>query len=1040
MPCNYRFRAIILLAIVATASSVTGQIKPAGDAPPLLSPEQSAARFKVSPGFRIELVASEPLLADPTCIAFDEHGRMLACELHGYNLEGYLDIVELNKTGQLDKQVRRIRASGEIMEEAKRHQIGKLKLLTDTDGDGRMDKADVWADDLPTCYGIIPARGGVIVVCAPDIVYLADRDGDGKAEVREKLFTGFRIEMLERGINNPRWGLDNWIYVGSGGGGGTITGPHLDQPVAIGNTDFRFKPDGSAIEPVTGNVGTFGMALNEIGDRFPASGGQPAIYSLPLDYRYLRRNPHVSSPRAVHSAADYNKGYPASKPHPWRAKRAQDPAWVKFYGKHETTTGYFTGGCGDEFYLATRFPESHRGQYYYCEPSLNIIHRSIVERNGSGYRARRAPGEEKSEFLASTHQWFRPVNLRVGPDGALYIVDMCREIIEDYSAIPRFLQQQYNLMNGSDRGRIWRIVPEGVPPRKPVDLGSLSSPQLVKFTGDADFWWRQTAQRLIVERGDRSVAPLLAAQVRSGSTPAARLHALRTLQGLAALQPADVLHALDDADYAVRMHALQLCERWLASDDKLITKVTAMTDDPDPRVRLQLAMTLGETSDRRGVEALVGLALQHADDRWMPSAILSSANESAGALLARLLKTPDLTAGANSMFSPLTATISGRRDTAQIEQILGALADRDASIQTLCLDGLIDGLSRGERPDALSSAGAAGLKKLLASDSPDVRPRAVRLGALLGLASAPEMKAAFAQASATALDAGRAVAQRQQAIELLAYAPFAALAPTVGKLLDVQQPPELQVAAIKTLSASDDSEVVATLLKDWSSRTPRMRAAVLDAIFARQDRLLALLDAIEAKKISPQDLNANRREQLLKYPNDAIAKRAGQLIAAVEENTELQERYQRYLKALDGPRNAQRGKEVYTKHCLNCHRIKETGFEVGPDLASALNRPDDAILLDILDPSRHIESEYRSYTVVTKKGLIFTGVLASDTATNIALRKDKGVVDSILRKDIETISASNQSLMPSNVHEQVTPQDAADLLAYIRLALASPKK
>ncbi|MEE8116775.1 MAG: PVC-type heme-binding CxxCH protein, partial [Gemmatimonadales bacterium] len=457
----------------AEKTESASKIQPAADAPQPLSPEESARKMHLPEGFRIELVASEPVVQDPSGIAFDERGRLFVCELHGYNVEGHLDVTELNKTGVLDRKVRRIRwelKGGKIAEEAAKLQYGVVKLLTDTDGDGVMDKADVWAKDLPPCYGVVPARGGIIVVCAPHIVFLADRDGDGRPEIRETLFTGFRVRVLERGINNPRWGLDNWIYIGSGGDGGTIRGPHLAKPVELHSSDFRIKADGSAIEPVNGRVGTFGMTMNAVGDRFPASGGQPATYALPLPHLYLARNPYVATPRTNHAAANYGHGFRVSRPHPWRVRRRKDPSWVKFDGDRETDTNSFTGGCSNEYYGDDLFPQEYRGCIFYCEPSLNIVHRCVLERDGAGYRAHRAGGEERSEFLASEDQWFRPMNLRVGPEGALYIVDMYREIIEDYSAIPRFLQQQYGLSKGNEHGRIWRLVPETAAARPSADL------------------------------------------------------------------------------------------------------------------------------------------------------------------------------------------------------------------------------------------------------------------------------------------------------------------------------------------------------------------------------------------------------------------------------------------------------------------------------------------------------------------------------------------------------------------------------------------
>src|SRR5947207_7238995 len=220
------FAVLLLVAAVAAA-----QIPAPTDAPKPLSPEQSAAAFKLPDGFRMEAVASEPLIASPSAVCWDERGRMFVSELHGYNLEGELEIEELNQTGKLDTQVRRVQADEKFKRAARAGTYGVVKLLRDTDGDGRMDQVEVWATNLPPAYGLVPARGGVIVACAPDIVFLADRDGDGRAEVQEKLFAGFRTGALERGINAPQWSVDGWIYFGRGWGGGWITGPHLPVPV-----------------------------------------------------------------------------------------------------------------------------------------------------------------------------------------------------------------------------------------------------------------------------------------------------------------------------------------------------------------------------------------------------------------------------------------------------------------------------------------------------------------------------------------------------------------------------------------------------------------------------------------------------------------------------------------------------------------------------------------------------------------------------------------------------------------------------------------
>ena len=1036
--------AVLLLAalILCTFDATAGEIPLAQDAPQPLSPAESAAQLRLPAGFRIELVASEPLISDPSCVTFDARGRLFVCELHGYNMESHIDVQELNKTGELDRQVRRVRwelEGGKIADEATKRQFGRVKLLHDTDGDGRMDRADMWAEGLPPCYGLVPVRDGVIVVCAPDIVFLADRDGDGQAEVRETLYSGFRNIYLERGINNPRQGPDNWIYVGAGGLGGTIEGPHLAAPTTIGDTDFRIRADGTAIEPVSGKVSTFGLALNDVGDRFLGRGGTPANYALPLGDSYLRRNPHVASPQAYYDASDYNRTFRISRPHPWRVKRRQDPAWIEFYGEGETNSAYYTAGCGVEFYHGSLFPQEYFGAFFCCEPSHNVVHRAIVHRDGAGYTARHAGQEQQAEFIASTDQWFRPINLRVGPDGALYIVDMYREIVEDYSAIPRFLQQQYQVINGNDRGRIWRLLPTATPPRKVADLSSWSGPQLVAALDDSDQWWRKTAQRLLIERGDRTVAPQLVEFVRTGNSDEGRMLALYALDANSGLHPADVAGALDDASYIVRLHGLQLAGRWLDANPQLLGRVLAMTGDPDSRVRLQLAMTLGAADDSRATEALLELVRHHGDERWMDAAVLSSARKSAGELLTQILTDVDLRQRAESMLQRLAATVAAGRNSAELARVLELLVDQDQAVLLPCLEGLTDGLSRGAQPVDAPADGWASMKRLLNSPSYSVRRHGVHLGSQLGLDESPEMQVVYADAAERAVHTDFTIEQRQEAIEILQHAPYATLSPVTNMLLDVRQPPALQLAAIGVLAESDDPQVGPALLAAWKSYSPQLREAVLDVLGGRENHLPTLLNAVEQGEIRLGEINATRRQHLTCSRNAEIAARAEALFDRHRTDAELQARIEQYRAALEGMRDPSRGREVFEKNCLNCHKLRDKGHDVGPALGSAANKPDESILLEILDPSGDIAAGYGTYMIVTEDGRILNGILSSDSATSVSLRREKGEVDTILRTDIESMAASDLSLMPSDLHKTVSPADVASLISFLRQEFSGQK-
>src|SRR3989475_914963 len=623
-------RPLLKLAAFASvllpgASLAGAQIPKPTDAPKPMSPEQSAAAFKLPDGFRMEVVASEPLIASPSAVCWDERGRMLVSELHGYNLEGQLEIEELNKTGQLDTQVRRVQADEKFKRAAKAGTYGVVKLLRDTNGDGRMDKAELWATNLPPAYGLVPARGGVIVACAPDIVFLADRDEDGVAETRDVLFTGFRTGALERGINAPQWGADGWIYFGRGWGGGKITGPRLAAPVELPDSDFRIRADGSAIEPISGSTHTFGFAMTESGDRLTVNTTIPAIYVAPLPWGYLARNPDAVTP-VLEMATGDRRAYSISKPHPWRQKRADDPAYFKYYNSRygaaeSEADGWFTAACGAMVYQ-DRVLRGLHGQYLVCEPAGNLIHRAGITADGSAVKIRRAPGEEKSEFAASADAWSHPMNLTHGPDGCIWVTDYYREIIEDYSAIPRHLQQQYGVYAGHDRGRIYRLTHRDAPRAPASDMSALDKKTLARECASPLFWRRQTAQRLLLERGGNPLIPAFSPNGREGdrraveweahmsnvpqeakkilrelladknAEPSAVIIALRTLDQLGALEPSDAQPFISHADAAVRIHALQLADRWFDKNEGralLDAALSAAAVEPNPRLQIQFA-------------------------------------------------------------------------------------------------------------------------------------------------------------------------------------------------------------------------------------------------------------------------------------------------------------------------------------------------------------------------------------------------------------------------------------------------------------------
>lgn len=897
--------------VAAACGSLTAgaaEIPKPTDAPKPRTPEQSAASFTVPDGFRVEVIASEPLISSPTAVCWDERGRMFVGELHGYNLEGQLDIEELNKTGQLDTQVRRVEADEKFKRAARSGTYGVVKMLTSSKHDGHMDTAEVWAKDLPPVYGLIAARGGVIVACTPQIIFLADRHGDGKLAVREVLFEGFKVGEMWRGLNCPLWSADGWICFGQGWPGGEITGPKLAKPVRLPQSDFRIRPDGSAIEPITGASGTFGFAVTSSGDRFVTNTTQPANFVAPLSYHDLMRNPDAVTPSLVARTGD-SHAYARAKPHPWRQKRADDPAYFKLYhdayGAAESEPdGWFTAACGPLVYRDSALP-GLMGHYFVCEPALSLVHRSLMEADGSVLTVHRAPGEETSEFMASTDSWCHPINLVHGPDGAIWIVDYYREIIEDYSAIPRHLQQQYGVYRGHDFGRIYRLTHKDLPPPPAADMSGLDVAGLAHEIGSPLLWRRQTAQRLLSERADRAaVAPLRAMVSGRTTSPESLIAALYTLDALGALAAADVSPLFAHAAPAVRIHALHLADARFAGPDGrglLDAALTAAAVETDARVLIQYALSLGESSEPSALVMLARLAREHLDVRWMDTALISSLHERGSAMLEMLVRDPGKSA---PLLPSLARAIAAGRDETVLARSVTALAGAPPDLQVTVLRALVAG-----------RAGAPGVTK---ADAP------VRL--------------ALASIAASASEQVRAAARELEDTFVV----------TTPQVVDLGEPAN---PGAQTMEVSDAT-------------------------------------------------------------------------------------FRSYVAAFASTRDLKRGHEIYLQSCSLCHRIKNEGKEVGPDLLGEIGVAEETTLRSILMPSERIRPGYETTMVSTTTGLTAMGILKEDGATSLTLIGVGGVEQVVLRKDISAVRRLPTSLMPP-FGPMLLPTDVANVIAWLRSNLGS---
>jgi putative membrane-bound dehydrogenase-like protein len=986
--------SLFALALVPAADKPD---KPAGP----LSPTEEKATFVLPRGFEAQLVACEPDVVDPVAMAFDENGRLFVAEMRGYPNEGI--------------------GKGKITS-------GRIKLLEDRDGDGVFETATVFAEGLRFPMGLLPWRGGLIVTVAPDIVYLEDTDG-GKADRQRVLYTGFGLDNIQQMINSPTWGLDNWVHAVAGASGGTVTS--AEQPkmpaVTLSGRGVRFHPEKpGSLEPTSGG-GQYGLAQDAYGHWFTSTNSQH-LRQIVLPDHYLRRNPLLPVSAVTIDIPDHGAACKLHRISPfegWRVertkRRADSPEASRFPTTELVPGGYVTSACGSAFYLADGYPAAYRGSLFVCDPANNLVHRDVLSPNGAVFTGKR--GEEECEFFASTDTWCRPVYLTLGPDDALYVLDFYREVIETPLSLPPDIKAKLNL-ESRGRGRIWRIVHESqkkAKPRRP-QLGKASPAELVKHLDDPNAWWRLTAQRLLVERQAKAAVPGLVELYRTTRSPVTRAHVLWTLDGLNDLPGSLFAQALKDTDPGLREQALRLCERRLdgTTFEQVIVK---MVDDPEPRVRFQLALTLGEAPAATVSAALAGLAARDAGDPWIQTAVLSSVGESASEVLEKLLGTDGFKASPSAaqlqMLKRLAGLVGARGREEDLVRLLNRLSRVDADIagwQAALLEGLGQGLQRSTRP------GAIRLETLW-----DQPPAALK-------EAAGKARVFFEKAASVAKDEKRPLADRLAGVQLLGYGPFALLAGAAPDLLTPLAAPELQLAAVRALAQHPRPEVAKLLLAGWTGYSPTVRREAQEALFARTDRLAALLDALEQKKVQTAQLDPARLDQLRKHPDASIRNRSAKLLAGLTA-PDRQKVVEEYRPALELTADVARGRGVFRKHCVTCHRLENEGHEVGPELVAVLrNKSREQLLIDIMDPSREVDPRYLNYLVNTKQGRSFTGMIAAETASSITLRRGHKEEDILLRAQIEDITSTGKSLMPDNLESNLSKQDLADLVEYLQAA------
>jgi len=968
--------------------------------------------FRLADGFSVELVAAEPLVGDPVDACFDEFGRMFLAEMHGYPFSQ--EPTQLNPQGGGAKNA------------------GIIRMLEDTNGDGRMDKSVVFADNISWPTSLCCYDGGIFVIAPEFLYYFKDTDGDNKADVREVVLSGFGRNNVQSVTNGLKWDLDNRIAFAAGRNPKDLK--HRGMPMANVGGDLRFNPKTEDFEPLTGGL-QFGHSMDDWGTRFVCSNSDH-IKQVIFPQGYLARNPYLVAPGMIRSiASDGASGrvFRISPPEPWRIIRQKwraadkgyrlvinpdggwefvplDPTKKKGAVPTEYPVGYFTSATGITIYRGNAYPNRYRGNAFVGDVGGNLVHRKIVNTENVVYKADRA--DQGEELLASTDNWFRPVNFVNAPDGTLYILDMYRETVEHPYSIPEEIKKHLHLTSGSDRGRVYRLVSPDMKRLTPTRLGDLTGEQLVAELASENGWNRETAQRLLWERQDKSVIPALDELLKTTKSPLGRLHALCTLRGLDALTAEHVRLGLQDEHPRVRAHAVRLSESLLGTSDDLPKALVAMCDDDSQHVRFQLAFSLGESPGPQAIDGLARLARDPRNGSEVRTAMLSSVGGSADQLATSLLTDVEFVKQkhASAVVSQLALIVGANPDTAPSLRLLAAATGTQVplSMQQTVLTGLGQGLDRR----------GASIPKLLADPA-------------VSKAQREQMTQLFVRAADLASDEGRSSGERVLALRLLAFADFETATDRLPMFLSPQTAQPLQRAAVASLAQQESDDIAATLLAGWRTYSPQVRRDVVDAVLTKPARIHTLLQAIEDDKVKRGDLERDKKQSLMTHANAEVRQRSHAIFGGEvnSDRAKVVEEYQGILE-LDG--DLARGQAVFTKKCSICHQVGDLGHQVAPNLASVQNKSPADLLIAVLDPNREAQPNFNVYNVITQQGRTLSGIIASESANSITLRRAEAKQDVILRDNIDELVSTGVSLMPEGLEKDLSRQDLADVITFVK--------
>lgn len=951
-----------------------GQDKPPG---PALSPQAAIAKMTVPPGFQVELVASEPEIVNPVAMTFDERGRIWVTESFEYP--------------------RREPGPGK----------DRVKVLEDTDGDGKVDKVTVFAEGFNIPSGIAVGHGGVWLANAPDILFLQDTDGDGKADKQEVVVTGFGRDDTHELPNSLTWGPDGWLY--------GLNGVFNKSVVKQKDKEFRFTCALFRIHPRTREFQLFAEGTsNPWGVAFDGE-GSAFVSACVIDHLW-----HL-----VETGYYHRQGGPYP-PFTWK---------IESIVSHKHQKAAY---CGIHYLDSDAYPAEFSRRLFMGNIHGNCVNVDTLERDGSTYR-----GKGQPDFLSANDQWFMPVVQKTGPDGSLYVLDWydryhCyQDAVRDAPGIDRM------------KGRLYRVRYKDTPRAWNFDLGKESDEQLIaRLRTASNDYFRQTIQRVLTERANPASREALEQLVfDETANRQSRRHALWTLIGSGPLNDAFHYKLITHSEPFWRAWGVRAAGNTRRVSDELKQAIIKAAFDSSADVQLQVAIAANKIEGIDAIAVLTDVLAACGDDRLIPHIVWNNLHpllETRSEEFVQVFRSrdPNLSQNVTALVPRIVERLLGRAsfDARPIANLIARLNENlelTTDAARACLNVLAARVQTreltGEKLSVLRTAMAPTFAAILEAGATSPLHFETTL-----LAASWSDAAGIAAAREIVLSADSPAERRLAAFNALITSSDESLISAATEILSnaKHNPAEFRGNLLASLGRFDSPAVAELVLANYSKLEPELQPRAIELLTQRVNWSKALLAAIAEEKVPANALNLSQIRRLLASGDADLVTSVHAKWGKVrdERNPEREiviGKMKRLIRSKNG--DAIAGEKVFKKVCAQCHKIYGEGVDVGPDITLNGRSSFDQLLSNVFDPSLVIGSAYRAQTVVTADGRILTGLLVEDTPQRIALKVQGGKLETIARSDVEESRTSEISMMPEQLENQISPQEMIDLFAYITL-------